>query len=519
MPATFQPTEEQLKLKETIAKGRTDWVLFINEVLGMELHQGQIAYIKEAQKAVENGDDPLVRRFLLSSANRWGKTGVIACIQIVYLYYKFGVKTATDEEWWDIEYRTANIAPYSALTEPVFKAIKAIMTSSYPIRDSQTGIMRTNKCKIEWFYIEDRTLNSPPYKQFFINNSYIEHLSLMGNKGDSLQGKPYGIITYDEAVRSNWLQIELDDAIIGRLLDWTAPLHLLSTPSQDSNSLLYFYKLYQEGLIGLNHSYTQTGSIYDNTFFTPAQIEEQVKLVGDNPLKDQILEGKFVFGGDKIFSLESIVEAQDPALNDGIRYQEGHKYVIGTDTAIGSDEMVHTVLDVTEKPFLLVRQMAVKGNSKSPQMHMNDYLDLVDSYSDENRSNIRLMLETWNGEAVRFYHDLPYGIQAITKCYGAWQPEKRTSENKNPTKPVQNSAKKADIIIALKKCLEAREIKIFEVDHNVTLDTATLSDQLSIYKEKDDKLPTDRVMSLALAVWLATEGSRFMSNSLDFIEW
>lgn len=516
---TVQLTKQQQATKELIEKGRTDWVLFINELLGMPLHKGQERYVREAQKAIYTDGEPLTRRFLLSSANRWGKTGVIACLQLVYLFYKFGVKTATFEEQWDIEYRTANIAPFSSLTEPVFKAMKAIMTSSYPIGNPDTGVLRTNKCRIEWFFDDDRTHNSPPYKLFFINNSYIEHLSLMGNKGDSLQGKPYGIITYDEAVRSNWLQTEIDDAIIGRLLDWTAPLHLLSTPSQDSNSLLYFYKLYQEGLIGLNHSYTQTGSIYDNTFFTPAQIEEQVRMVGDNPLKDQILEGKFVFGGDKIFSLESIVEAQDKDLNNGVRYEEGHSYVIGVDTAIGSDEMVYSVLDTTTIPLRLVRQMAAKGNSKSPQMHLNDFLDLIDAYSDDTRSNIKIMLETWNGESVRFYHDLPYGIQTITKCYGGWQPDKHKTENKNPVKPTQNAVKKADIIIALKKCLEARNIKIFEQDPNKTLDTATLSDQLSIYKEKDDKLPTDRVMSLALAVWLATEGNNFLTNKLDFTDW
>lgn len=511
--------QPKLNVEDIIERGRTDWVLFINELLGMPLHQGQEKYVRQAQKAVDNGDSPLIRRFLLSSANRWGKTGVIACLQLTYLFYKFGIKTQTEEEWFSIEYRTANIAPFSSLTEPVFKAMRAIMTSSYPIGDPDTGFVRTNKCQIEWFFLEDKTINTPPYKLYFANNSYIEHLSLMGNKGDNLQGKPYGLITYDEAVRSNWLEIEIDDAIIGRLLDWTAPLHLLATPSQDSQSLLYFYKLYQEGLIGLNRSYTQTGSIYDNTFFTPQKIQEQVEMVGDNPLKDQILEGKFVFGGDKIFDIQSILDAQDKGLNGGKRYIKGHQYVIGTDTAIGSDEMVHTVVDITEKPYQLVRQVACKGNSKSPQLHLNDFLDLIDSYSDEKRSNIRILLETWNGESVRFYHDLPYEIQVITKCYGAWQPDKRATENKNEAKSVNNKAKKADVILSLRKLLSAHELKIFEQDPNRSDNTASLMDQLAIYKEKDDKLPTDRVISLAMACWLATEGSSFLTKTLDFVNW
>lgn len=519
MVSTEKKKIQQAKIEDLIERGRTDWVLFINELLGMPLHKGQEKYVRMAYKAVDNGDEPLIRRFLLSSANRWGKTGLLACLQIVYLFYKFGIKTETDKEWFDIEYRTANIAPFSSLTEPVFKAMKAIMTSSYPIGDPETGNVKTNKCQIEWFYLEERTLNTPPYKMFFANNSYIEHLSLMGNKGDSLQGKPYGLITYDEAVRSNWLQTEIDDAIIGRLLDWTAPLHLLATPSQDSNSLLYFYQLYQEGLIGLNRSYTQTGSIYDNTFFTPAKIQEQIEMVGDNPLKEQILEGKFVFGGDRIFDLNDIIKAQTPELNHGIRYIKGHEYVIGTDTAIGSDEMVHSVLDITETPFKLVRQMASKGNSKSPQLHLNDFLDLVEAYSDEKHSNIKHMLETWNGESVRFYHDLPYWLQIITKCYGAWQPASRETENGNRAKPTRGEVKKADLILSLKKLLSSGGIKIFEQDPNRRQDATDLSQQLSIYKEKDDKIPNDRVMSLALACWLATEGSQFLTKTLDFVTW
>ena len=227
-------------------KGREDPVYFINEFLGIPLHQGQIKYLNEAVKAIQG--EVLVRKFILSCANRWGKSTMIACLQLWYLFYKFGIRTNSPEEWFDIEYRTANIAPYSSLTEPVFKAMKAIMTSTYPVPNTE-GKLLTNKCRIEAFFLPDRTLNTPPYKLFFANNSYIEHLSLQGGKGDNLQGKPYGIITYDEASRSDHLQVEIDNSILGRLLDWTAPLHLLSTPDSDSSSLLYYKQLYDEGLV------------------------------------------------------------------------------------------------------------------------------------------------------------------------------------------------------------------------------------------------------------------------------
>lgn len=493
-----------------VEKGRSDPIYFITEMLGMPLHKGQIKYLEQAIKAIpEFNDGDLIRRFVLSCANRWGKSALISCIQLWYLFYKFGIK-AEGSDWFDIEYRTANIAPTSKLTQPVFKAMKAILTSTYPIRDSKTGVTKTNKCKISAWYLDEKTINNPPYKLFFANNSYIEHLSLMGNKGDSLQGLPYGLITYDEAARSDHLQVEIDDSILGRLLDWTGPLHLLSTPSQSSASLLYYKDLYDEGLVGLNQSYTLTGSIYENDFMTPEQIEKQVTMLADNPLKDQMLYGKFIFGNTTIFPGQDIQDALTDELNHGLRYEEGHTYVFGVDTAIGNDEMVYIVLDTTEKPYKVVWCEAAKGSTRSPQMHLNVLCNLIDSYRNEN--NLQMALETFNGESARFYEDLPPYIKVFTHTYGSWQPNKLTTENKNRPAARTNQVKKADMLIALKKLLAAKELRIPKQGYE-------LVKQLSIYKEDDKNIPTDRVIALALAVWLAENKVRNTAPAWVGVDW
>lgn len=495
---------------EDVERGRSDPIFFIEHFLGMSLHSGQKKFLGQLTRGVQElAGEELVRRFLLVCANRWGKSAVISCLQLWFLFYKFGIRTHTAEEWFDIEYRTANIAPYSSLTEPVFMAMKAIMTSSYPVR-GMDGIMTTNKCKIEPFYLVERTINNPPYKLYFANNSYIEHLSLMGGKGDNLQGKPYGLITYDEAPRSDHLQLELDNSVLGRLLDWTAPLVLLGTPDQDSNSMLYYYDLYKEGLAGINSSYTQEGSIYENDFMTRSQIAEHERMLDGNPLKDQMLHGKFIFGTTTIFPGQDIVDAEDEALNDGKRYEEGHKYIIGVDTAIGNDEMVYQVLDVTSKPYEKVWTEAIKGSMRSPQMHLNYLINLVEQY--RNGNNIELVLETFNGESARFYEDLPPYIKTFTHTYGSWQPNKQRSDNENPRPNRTNIIKKADIIVALKKVLAAHNLKIPKNDYK-------LIQQLQIYKENDKGLPTDRLIALALAVWLAEDNSRIAEPAFMSFEW
>jgi hypothetical protein len=280
-----------------------------------------------------------------------------------------------------------------------------------------------------------------------------------------------------------------------RLADLNGSLDLISTPDMKSASILYHYELFEKGKHHEPGYYSQEGSIEQNYFLlrnNPGYIRDETARLKGDPILDQVLYGKFVFAGDSLYPADDIREATDPTLDAGVRREDGHTYKIGVDTAMGEDEMVYTVLDDTDPDNIkCVRQICAKGNSKSPQMHQNDFLDLVDSYKQDN--NVKILLETWNGESARFYQDLPGNIQAITKCYGSWQPiGVKTKGSK------ARVVKKAEILIALRKLLANKKLKI--------PNEPTLKKQLSIYRENDRDLPTDRVISLALASWLASDG-------------
>jgi len=503
----------------------------------MPLHPGQIKYIEDTSRKpighVLAGKEPKV--CVLVPSNRWGKTTLAACLQIHANFYKLGVPEGNREAWTKAAYRTANVAPLSPLIEPVFLAIDQIMTSSFPIR-LPDGRIVANKCQIDWFYLRNRTTTNPVHRQYFAFNSYIEHRTIGLTGADSLEGKPYGLITYDEGGRSNKLQQEVDGTLLARLFDWGGPLHIISTPDQTSPSILYHYELYKRGLEHLPGHYTMEGQLNDNIFFPKKQIEEQYALYENNPLRDQVIYGKFVFGGDNLYNAEQILASKDPELNDGKRRIDDHTYIMATDTAIGADEMVHTVLDDTDfhvqmddngvyklsGKLELVKQMAAKGNSKSPERQLNDFMDLYDNYRTEDVSPKHL-LETWNGESVRFYHDLPDYIRSNTKCYGTWQP-KRLITGQTLARPRNQAAKKSDILMALSKCLSSGVLKIPSIDPNPVMSIsgekpgADLIQQLSIYKEDDNNLPTDRLMSLALACWLAIE-QNVKQKDLTFISW
>lgn len=486
------------QLKKDLERGRQDIVFFAYHFLGLSLHPGQIRFMRGAVGNVN----------VLVPGNRFGKTVILAVRHIWHNFYKIGIKEGDAGEWEKLSYRTVALAPHSNVLEVDFQVIKQIMSSSFPINKEGEAI-KTNHCRLGWYIELDKCRNSAPYFIQFRDNAGIMFASTDGDKGGSVQGRKFGYGSYDEGGRSHHLEYELMSNLLPRFAEMGAQLDIASTPDQTSPSIVYHSEIFEKGVKGLEGFRSFEGSAYENIFLPQGYFDEIEKTYGNDPLKQQVLYGKFVFAGDTLYPAEDIKAAKDESLANGISYEHGHKYYIGIDTAMGEDEMVYSVLDVPDKPseanpIRLVRQMSCKGNSKSPQVHMDDFIGLVATY--EKLNNVKVILETWNGESARFYQDMPYHLQHITKCYGSWQPQGITPKmaGRNP-----RTVKKAEILLALRKLLANKSIKI----PNET----TLIQQLSVYREDDAKLKTDRVISLALACWLATDGKP-KTDKIEFIE-
>lgn len=476
-------------LQYVIDRGRGDIVLFANVLLGMPLHPGQIKFYRNGKKKIN----------LLLPSNRWGKTLTVAIKHIHKNFYKVGIGMGDMKGWAGVDYRTADIAPASSQTEMCFNYVKQILQGRFPIPQPD-GSVKNNECLIRWFLDEKHIINNAPFIIPYTNNSRTEFRSTGSDKGDSLQSKPYGYISYDEGGRSDHLQTEIWGNIIPRLTDWGGELDIPCTPDTNSHSILYHYQLFQKGMTGDPDVYSQEGSIDDNIFLPKENIEESKRLYKDDPLGPQVLYGKFVFSGANIFATDDILAAQTESIEygnksvvEGMKYLTGHQYMIGIDTSIGSDECVYTVIDVTRlEDFKVVNKVWSKGNAKSPQLHQLDLLTLWDLYNHDN--NVKISLETWNGESARFYMDMPKELQRKTKCFGSWQPPGTPKKNRS-----LRLANQASLIVALCKKLAARELHFAMADEKLT-------QQLSIYREDDGKLETDHVFSLALAVFRATDG-------------
>ena len=489
-------------LHQALSKGYHDPIFFAEEFLGMPLHEGQKRWLRAKADDFANGRKTKI--WNLVPGNRWGKSVVVAILHIWHGFYKIGISRGDAEAINRASYMTVNLAPHSDATKPVFDAIKQILTSSFVIKYRDLPA-RNNQCKIGFLLDEAHIRNQPPYMIPFTNRTQILFRSTGEDKGDSIQGKSFGYISYDEGGRSKHLEHELSGNIIPRLGDLGGWLDIVSTPDTASPSILYHYELFEKGKLGESGYYSQEGDATENHFLPEGYVKDMQDLYAGNPILEQVLYGKFVFAGDNIYPGDDIIAAKDESLNGGIPYEPGHHYVIAVDTAMGEDEMVFTVLDVTEKPFRLVRQMAAKGSSKAPGIHMQDFDSLVRQYKKVN--NVKIIIETWNGESAGFYRDLPYDLQMIAKCWGSWQPPGITSM----AKTAMRSVKKEEIIMAPRKLLALRELKI--------PNEPTLDKQLSIYRENDSNIPTDRVISLALACWLATDGAMKHNNEVIEVNW
>lgn len=497
---------ENSHLHAALSRGYYDIIFFAEELLGMKLHKGQKRYLRAKAQDMLTGRKTKI--WNLVPGNRYGKSVTIAILHIWHLTYKIGLTRGDGNALGRASYMTANLSPHSETTKPVFDVIKDIMNSSFVIKERGKPA-RANQCKLGFLIDNAHIRNQPPFYIPFTNRGEILFRSTGEDKGDSIQGKSFGYISYDEGGRSKHLEYEMNSNIIPRLGDLGGWLDLVSTPDQKSPSILFHMDLFEKGMRREPGYFSQEGSAEENEFLPEDYVETTLRLYAGDPILEQVLYGKFVFSGDAFYQGPDILLAKTDELNLGLAYEAGRSYIVAVDTAMGEDEQVYTVIREPkgdETQWKLVRQLSSKGNAKSPDVHMADFVALVGQYHRGN--NMKLIVEAWNGESGRFCLDLPYNLQVLTTTYGSWTfpGRPKTINGRNP-----KNVKKADILLALRKMLANHTIQI--------PNESTLVKQLSIYREDDSNIPTDRVISLALAAWLATDGAVKHNNEVIEVNW
>ena len=125
--------------KAWIKEGRSDIALWALRGLGIKLHSAQI----EFAEAVLRGE---AGYYLLTWANRAGKTTVLIVLHMHRLFYKLGIEPPTTEAeermWQNEEYRTLHCAPLGELAGRAWLAIGDIINGTSKCQRDEDGKRR-----------------------------------------------------------------------------------------------------------------------------------------------------------------------------------------------------------------------------------------------------------------------------------------------------------------------------------------------------------------------------------------
>lgn len=446
-----------------------DPVLFLNVLSPKKPHPGQVTWLQNSNQPIN----------VLVPGNRWGKSTIIAMKHIWKCVFKIGM-TKEERDRGD-PYETISVAMSADQALIVFREAKRLL---------QHKTLRP---------LVKRFLSTPFPTIEFINGSIMNCRSAHDD-GKYIDGHRYRYLSIDEAGWITNLRHLMANVILMRLAGG-GEVDLIGTPKGFGD--LYFF--YERGRRGISGYYSQRGSIYDNPHLAKEDLLMRDKMLASaNPkVRNQVLFGEFVDFTGLAFTRDQRDNAFDPAMPHSQKYIDGHRYVVAWDLARLSDFTVGIVLDITQRPWKLVRYVRLN------RVAWETIYELIDATAKEFHVNWSTIDATGPGGDVIEEELTKRGIMVD---------------------PYRASSKmlKLDLINGLQTALdEGREITGYyeEIDENgnsfempmlsepgtgwgaIRLPCITqLMDEMGIYAFEDKDIEfTDSVMSLALAVHAAYE--------------
>lgn len=455
---------------DAIKKGYTDLSFFSRYFLGIELHDGQ-------KRAEEQKQKHNAQINLHLWGNQAGKTVLIAVRHIHKCFYKkMNIKMSlSTKEWEALKYKTVNLAPSTKSTSVLFDTILKIVRSEFLIRDVITNDFKPNKCKLGYFVTKITT--TPYYVIYWENNAVSEFYTLGLHHGDTIQGDQYMYGSYDEAGLSKSLAEERLK-ITTRLQTYAAELDIITTPDQSNPGALQ--DLWDMAELGRQHlsGYNLIRcTVWENIYKQRVDIERNLEVLTPEERK-QVAEGDIIFSGSTYFSRQNLSDMftfDVPPVKDP---EEGATYWMGVDTAQKEDSWAITVIRTDCWPFEVVRWSYVKGKNKEPFEHIAHTAEIFERY--KNVGEDCYMVLDGSNEAGRIYYSELKSYRPYMQSFGI---EKKTGKNL-----------KYDMLKEFKKCLDKKGIRCNK-------ENKELLSQMTIYHTEDDKIKTDAVMSLMLAVY------------------
>lgn len=302
----------------------------------------------------------------------------------------------------------------------------------------------------------ERIRQQPFPTLYFKNGSFITTRAA-ARQGLYLRSHGFDRVHADEA---EYLAESLLVEVVSMVLaDVGGQLLITTTPKRIRG---YVYRLFERGMAGDPTIYVQSGTTFDNPYVNHAYVEALREHMPSAVWAREV-EGQYIDESESVFRFEDIQAAYEDA---GWRVpeepQEERRYVQGVDLAKLNDYTVHVILDVTEKPYRVV------------------FFE-------------RYQRRPWPAVSLRIreLHERYHCRQTLVDATGVGSAV--FDDVADVVKPFVFTARsKVELITALQVALEKRWVRFPFI--------RDLVDELHTYRYTDERLATDCVMALALAL-------------------
>lgn len=477
------------KTREINRKVHNDPIEFARIMLGIELHEGQKEWIRKSVKRVN----------ILRPGNRYGKTFIAAIKHIWHCMCKprLDGRVITNEEWLRVEYQVLNFGPTYELGRGALQMVRDIVQGNILLPTGETN----HSLLKDWALTEDKSeATQMPSMQFItgaklLGRSYSE-------MGAAFKMKGLAYVAGDECADIDELWTFVNNTLLPRVVSFNGTIDLVGTPQPEGHDYMRMIEMAEEDMKRSDYEtrglfYTQRGRMYENVYLPKVAIQE-IERIADPIMREQIINGEYVEIGDKYFGFDRIQNAVDSDLQLVEYGEPGRLYITAADFAGGesawADYTVILTIDYTKEPYTIVNFKRFKGGDVPIPMQYKIVQETVSSF------NSKLIIDSsalGGKNALAFLGHL----NPISQEYG----------------PTKSSTLKADMLATLKIALDGgqsdtrrRNRELTNGDWNDTQadwgllrfpNISSLITELQNYKVDDDKIRTDTVMALAMAVF------------------
>lgn len=357
MPKGAEATQFELDWQ----RGRYDTVFWAKRFLNVELHPGQVRFVK----AIEDRSDGYWRAkyltLFLSAGNRAGKTLALAVVYLHSMFYKMGIEipakasAAELRRWSTAQYHVYHFGITQEVADLAWQEIDRLISGTHeaqhpracPLVDETSPSIVQTKQKYQgvwrWVRIAEE-----------FGGAEL-HFRTTAETATSTLGRDMALIGFDEAAFEPHLDFVLNQVLHMRRMSTGGQLILVSTPTDGLTAFSDLWAtgdpdnpLRQETRLSLRMS------TRDNIGYGLSQ-DVFDRLVADMPeyLVPQNIDGYFIEGRNSYFNSRAVNDAfvdDLPQLTVGV---PNHAYVQGVDAALTQDSTWSIVIDVTDPDHMV----------------------------------------------------------------------------------------------------------------------------------------------------------------------